>query len=1097
MLAFLAPTASCALAAAEATTSRIHAIKTYRDIPHVSEEDIRAIESLKKSRKKFSYGHMSGTEAFSLADGTYGGFAARFCALLSTLFDTEFALEIHDREALRRGLDNQLLDFVGDAAPAAEPMRPYSVTRPIAHRAKRLFTPANKAIMAEADVNGLRIGFVGGASAAAPVIKRYPNVKFHLVSAASMESAAKMLQSGEIDAFVAEGMLGPAFDKYGLMRSKEFFPLAFTPVSLATGKPELQPFVAVLDKYIAAGGGNTLFDLYREGDREYARHELHRSFSEEERAYLRNAAAKDSAVRVIFGRNRYPICFYNQAEQAFQGIAVDVLSETSKLTGISFDITGGEHVSRAERLVMLQAGKASFTPHLSYSLESQDFLWSAVPYASAHYALLSRVDYPNLASYQVAGVNVGTLQQSSLANMYKELFPDNNNLILYDTQDDLLNAIGRGEIDLIMGSMFMQNVQKNTFGQPTIKVNISFNTSLYWKFIYNKDETTLFSIMNKAQMYVNTDSMADYWMNSRFGYIANETDHIPPYFIVFASILSMLLLTTTSSLLKNKRLNLSLDKTVRERTHELELQTKAAQVASQAKSVFLANMSHEIRTPMNAIIGMTSIGMAAADMRRMRYCFTKIEDASKHLLGVINDILDMSKIEANKFELSPTAFSLERMLQRVMNVVAPRVDEKRQRLTVALDEAAPKTLVGDEQRLAQVITNLVGNAVKFTPEAGSISIDVRFLGEEDGVCTLLIKVIDTGIGLSPEQQAHLFQAFQQAESSTARKFGGTGLGLSISKNIVEMMGGSIWVESEVGKGSTFAFTIQVTQDAEQKGGRLAPDVTLSNVRIMAVDDDPDILRYFTDIAQQFGIACDTASNGEQMLQLVAQNGHSHIYFLDWRMPGIDGIALTRMVKADASASGKVVVLMSSADAQNVVGEEAKKAGVDKFLSKPLFPSDIATVLNEYLGIDHKHRPGDTVGIFAGHCILLAEDVEINREIVNTLLEPTRLEIDYAVNGVEAVRMFREAPEKYELIFMDVQMPEMDGYEATRHIRTLDVPRAGTIPIIAMTANVFREDVEKSREAGMNGHIGKPLDFEQVLQQLRRYLSHERPVGGEE
>jgi CheY-like chemotaxis protein len=372
---------------------------------------------------------------------------------------------------------------------------------------------------------------------------------------------------------------------------------------------------------------------------------------------------------------------------------------------------------------------------------------------------------------------------------------------------------------------------------------------------------------------------------------------------------------------------------------------------------------------------------------------------------------------------------------------------------------------------------------------------VRFLREEDGVCTLLIKVTDTGIGLSPEQQSHLFQAFQQAESSTARKFGGTGLGLSISRNIVEMMGGEIWVESEVGKGSTFSFTIQVARGVDNKYGLLASDVNLSNVRVMAVDDDPEIIRHFTEIIQQFGISCDTAASGEEMLRLVEQNGDSHIYFIDWKMPGIDGIELTRILKANAAAPVNVVVMMSSADEQSMLEEAAQKAGVDKFLSKPLLPSAMAVILNECLGIDQKQSPADTAGIFAGRRILLAEDVEINREIVKTLLEPTLLEIEYAENGMEAVRMFSAAPEKYELIFMDVQMPEMDGYTATQHIRALDVPQAGTIPIIAMTANVFREDVEKSREAGMNGHIGKPLDFEQVLQQLRRYLSHEKPEAG--
>ena len=382
-----------------------------------------------------------------------------------------------------------------------------------------------------------------------------------------------------------------------------------------------------------------------------------------------------------------------------------------------------------------------------------------------------------------------------------------------------------------------------------------------------------------------------------------------------------------------------------------------AESGSLAKSQFLATMSHEMRTPMNAILGMTSIGKGASDKDRMIYCFTKIENASRHLLGVINDILDMSKIEAEKFELSFTEFNFEKMLQRVMDVVSIRIDDKKHKFSLNIDKAIPNYLIGDDQRLAQVITNILGNAVKFTPDEGVISLDARLSGAENDIYAIQITVTDTGIGISPEQQARLFQSFQQAENDTTRKYGGTGLGLSISKRIVEMMGGEIRVESELNKGSAFSITVRMRQ-------------------------------------------------GEGNIQELEQSFNAS---------------------------------------------------------------------------------SDDVDIFAGRSILLAEDVEMNREIVLALLEPTGLNIDCAENGVKAVRMFSETPEKYEMIFMDVQMPEMDGYEATRRVRASDIPGAKTIPIIAMTANVFREDVERCLEAGMNGHIGKPLDFDEVLRHLRLYL----------
>jgi CheY-like chemotaxis protein/nitrogen-specific signal transduction histidine kinase len=509
---------------------------------------------------------------------------------------------------------------------------------------------------------------------------------------------------------------------------------------------------------------------------------------------------------------------------------------------------------------------------------------------------------------------------------------------------------------------------------------------------------------------------------------------------------------------------------------------------SKYKSAFLANMSHEIRTPMNAIIGMTTIGKSADSIERKDYCLNKIEDASNHLLGVINDILDMSKIEANKFELVNEEFNFEKMLQRVVNVVNFRVDEKHQKLTVHIDKNIPRFVIGDDQRVAQVITNLLGNAVKFTPENGSITLDTRLLEEADGEYNLQISVSDTGIGLTPEQQQRIFMSFEQAESSTTRKYGGTGLGLSISKTIVELMGGDIRVESESGKGSAFTFNIRVKGSSRVHEGLLDSDVNLSNVRIMAVDDDKDILNYFSEIVEGFGVGCcDIATSGEEALGMVVNNGEYNIYFVDWRMPIMDGIELASKLKKKASA--KSVVIMITAAEWTSIETEAKRAGVDKFLSKPLFPSAILDTIKECICVDRQQMEAahnDIKGIFEGRKILLAEDVEINREIVLALLEPTSVKIDCAENGLEAVKMFEKTPD-YDMVLMDVQMPVMDGYEATKHIRALNIPEAKTTRIIAMTANVFRDDIERCHDVGMNNHIGKPLDFEEVVEKLREYM----------
>jgi signal transduction histidine kinase/CheY-like chemotaxis protein len=535
------------------------------------------------------------------------------------------------------------------------------------------------------------------------------------------------------------------------------------------------------------------------------------------------------------------------------------------------------------------------------------------------------------------------------------------------------------------------------------------------------------------------------------------------------------------------------------REQERAAALEQAERASKAKGDFLANMSHEMRTPMNAIIGMTSIAQLSSDIQKKDYCLQKIEDASSHLLGVINVILDMSKIEANKLELSFAEFVFEKVFQKAVNVIIFRVDEKKQKFSVHIDQRIPRVLTGDDQRLAQVITNLLSNAVKFTPEGGSIRLAAFFEGEEDGICTIRISVADSGIGIDAEQCSRLFSSFEQADSSTSRKFGGTGLGLAISKQLVNMMGGDIQVESEIGKGSTFVFTVKLKGSCEDRPGLLDSGVNWKNLRLLVVDDEKDIQEYFCSITEQFGISCDTAGSGGEALELIARNGPYDMYFVDWKMPGMDGIELSRRIKSSIQGEGsslqksspKSVIIMISAADWNTMEAGAKRAGVDKFIPKPLFPSVIVDCINQCLGLNKFSSPAEETAeiqdSFAGHRILLAEDVEINREIVGSLLEPTALAIDCAENGVEAVQIFSADPDKYDMIFMDVQMPEMDGYEATRRIRALGTPKALSIPILAMTANVFREDIEKCLAAGMNGHIGKPIDFEDMLAKLRKYL----------
>jgi len=526
----------------------------------------------------------------------------------------------------------------------------------------------------------------------------------------------------------------------------------------------------------------------------------------------------------------------------------------------------------------------------------------------------------------------------------------------------------------------------------------------------------------------------------------------------------------------------------------LETLTEAKNEASQAaiaKGAFLANMSHEIRTPMNAIIGMTTIGKLSNDIKRAHYTFGKIEDASTHLLGIINDVLDVSKIESGKYELSLEEFNFEKMLQRVVNVVAYTMDDKNQKFTLSVDENIPMQLIGDSQRIAQVITNLMGNAVKFTPQEGTICLIARLITEEGAFCTLQIEVVDSGIGISRAQQAGLFQAFHQVEASTARRFGGTGLGLSISKNIVDMMDGQIWVESELGQGATFGFTIPLEIGKQTTQAQADAKMKWKNARILVIDSDINVQEHISGLAKKYGAHYDVANSGNDALRMAIKSKPYDVCFIDWNTPDIRALHIAQELKAMIPPRGNAIVAMISSAHWNNVEEDTTNNSVDRFMTKPLFSSAVTDAVSELLVSLESQNTNiieDESDIFEDKHILLVEDIATNREVVMILLEPTEINIDTAENGVEAVRMFMNHPDKYDMIFMDLQMPEMDGFEATRRIRAAGTPYAKDIPIIAMTANVFREDVEACLEAGMNGHVGKPIDIDEVIGIIKANVS---------
>ncbi len=519
-----------------------------------------------------------------------------------------------------------------------------------------------------------------------------------------------------------------------------------------------------------------------------------------------------------------------------------------------------------------------------------------------------------------------------------------------------------------------------------------------------------------------------------------------------------------------------------------------AQGASRAKSDFLSRMSHEIRTPMNAIIGMTRIGLASKDMERVQYCLGRVDDASNHLLRLINDILDMSKIEADKLELSQEPFHLERAVESVCSVISVKAEEKKINLLIEVDPRTPAHVVGDELRLSQVITNLLGNAVKFTPEGGTIHLFVRPESEHKGRdCKIRFEVIDNGIGITEAQVGRLFSSFEQADGGIARRFGGTGLGLAISKRIVEMMGGQISVTSEPGEGSKFSFTVKLLLDTEQAPAKRYDSAIYQDLRVLVIDDAQDVLHYFERFLSRIGAQFDLAFDGETAIELAQASKEAgapyDIIFVDYLMETLDGIETARAIKQILGES--VPIIMVSMTEWQQIEARAQGVGITRFLQKPLFNSMIFDTIAELVtgkGVIEQaataEAPADGVPDLVGTTILVAEDIEINREIVAALLEGTGVALEFAEDGQRAVEMMAAGAARYGLVLMDVQMPVMDGLEATRRIRAAGVG----VPIVAMTANAFHEDVRACLDAGMDDHVGKPVDLSELYAKLRRYLT---------
>ncbi|RGW77030.1 response regulator [Faecalibacterium prausnitzii] len=812
----------------------------------------------------------------------------------------------------------------------------------------------------------------------------------------------------------------------------------------------------------------------------------------EEKAWLR----KHGAIRMGFLASDSGVSTFDPATGEFTGVITDYIQFAADCLGnqeLEFQLVGYD--SKEAELDALKSGEIDMIFHCDQNpnlAEEYHFACTNTTWTSNLMAVT------NKQHFNENNVNRIAVPQNKLSlKKYLAFYYPQWEIVDCDTQEDAARLVKDGQADCFVTGISSENKYSKKYSFYSVPLVNPVRSC----FAVNSGNRSLLSILNKTikAMPVNmlAGALAMYKSSARKVTLSDFIkDNFFKVMLISSIAVAVVLLTILMLLQKARKAEAAARKAAsdtQELNAKLQVAVEKAETANRAKSTFLSNMSHDIRTPMNAIIGFTTLALSNIDdTDRVKDYLGKTLASSNHLLSLINDVLDMSRIESGKIHLEEVEVNLSDVLHDLKTIVSGQIYAKQLELYMDVMDVTDEDVYCDKTRLNQILLNLLSNAIKFTPAGGTVSVRVRQLaGKVHGCGQYEFRIKDNGIGMSQEFAQKIFEPFERERTSTVSGIQGTGLGMAITKNIVDMMGGTIEVQTAQGKGTEFTVCVPMCAQTEQRPVEKITE--LEGLKALVVDDDFNTCDSVTKMLVKVGMRAEWTLSGKEAVlrarQSIEMSDVYHAYIIDWRLPDMNGIEVTRQIR---SLHDDTPIIILTAYDWSDIEVEAKAAGVTAFCSKPMFMSDLRETLMSALG----QKPADAVqrllpeknADFKGKHILLVEDNELNREIAQEILQEYGFLVDSAENGAVAVeKVSTAAPGSYDLVLMDVQMPIMDGYTATRKIRALDDPARAKLPILAMTANAFDEDRRNALESGMNGFLSKPIVIDDLVQELRKIL----------